>query len=108
MDCIFCKIINKEEPATVEYEDDEIIVIKNIRPISEIHLLVIPKKHIESIAHLEPEDKDLMGRLILVAQKVGKDKNLKGYKLSFNVGRDCGQVIDHIHMHLLSGDKICH
>lgn len=108
VECIFCKIIDKEEPADIEYEDEEVIVIKNIRPVMEIHSLVIPKKHIESIMHLEDKDKELMGKLILVAKKVAKDRKLKGYKLAINVGRDGGQIIDHIHMHLLSGNKLCH
>ena len=107
MSCIFCKIIDKESPAKIVYEDDNIIVINNIRPIMETHLLVIPKKHIESIIHIKPEDKNLMGELILVAQKVAKDKNLGSYKLAINVGRESGQEIDHIHLHLLSGKKLC-
>jgi len=105
MSCIFCKIIKKKAPAEIIYENDNIIVINNIRPIMETHLLVIPKKHMESIIHIKPEDKDLMGELILTAQKVAKDKKLKGYKLAINVGEEGGQEIDHVHLHLLSGKK---
>lgn len=102
MDCIFCKIINKEEPTDCVYEDDRFIVIKDIKPSAPIHFLIIPKKHVDSVTHLKPEDRDLMGDMILTAQKVAKDKKLKDYRLRINVGRGFGQIIDHIHMHLFS------
>ena len=101
MDCLFCNLQHEK----YLYEDDNIFVVKDIKEDYDVHLLIIPKKHIESIAHLEPEDRDLMGEMMLVAQKVAKDKNLEGYKLGINVGRKGGQVIDHIHMHLLSGNE---
>ena len=104
MNCIFCKIINKEEPSDFVYENDKFIVIKDIKPSAPVHLLIIPKKHIDSVKHLGPEDKDLMGGMILCAQKIAKEKNLAGYKLLINVGRKAGQMVDHIHMHLLSGN----
>jgi histidine triad (HIT) family protein len=100
MDCIFCKIINKEAPAEYIYEDDNFIVIKDINPSAPIHYLIIPRKHIDSVAHLKKEDKELMGEMILTAQKVGK--NLKSYRLRINTGRGAGQIVDHIHMHLFS------
>ncbi len=102
-DCIFCKIIDKETSSDVVYENDEIIVIKDANPKTPVHLLIIPKKHISSVNHIEAEDKALMGDLILTAKKIAKEKNLKGYKLLINVGREGGQIIDHIHLHLLSG-----
>ncbi len=103
MNCIFCKIINKEEPSDFAYEDDKFIVIKDIKPSAPVHFLVIPKKHIDSVKHLEPADKDLMGEMILCAQEVAKEKNLKDYRLRINTGRGAGQIIDHLHMHLFSG-----
>jgi len=103
MDCIFCKIINKEKESTIIYEDDRIITIKNIYPKAPVHFLIIPKKHILSVDQLEAEDKTLMGEMILTAKKIAREKNLKGYKLIINVGREAGQIIDHIHLHLLSG-----
>lgn len=106
MDCIFCKIIDKEVPSDIVYENDEIIVIKDTDPKAAIHLLIIPKKHILSVNHIETEDKALMGDLILTAKKIAKEKSLKGYKLLINVGREGGQIIDHIHLHLLSGRPI--
>lgn len=101
-ECIFCKIANKEALAEVVYEDDKIIAFKDIRPQAPIHLLIIPKKHIPSVDHLEITDKTLMGELFLIAQKIAKEKKLKGYKLQINVGRLAGQIIDHLHLHLLS------
>ena len=102
MPCIFCKIINKEEPTDFIYENDNFIVIKDIKPSAPIHLLVIPKKHIDSVAHLTPEDKDLMGEMILTAQKVAQEKKLKSYRLRINTGKGAGQIIDHLHMHIFS------
>ena len=103
MDCLFCKIAQKESPSDIVYEDDKVVAFKDIYPQAPIHLLIVPKKHISSIDHVELEDKDLMGELILAAQKIAREKNLKGYKLQINVGRPAGQIIDHLHLHLLSG-----
>ena len=103
MDCIFCKIISKEIPSDIVYENDEIIVIKDANPKAPVHLLIIPKKHIPSVNHMESEDKALFGDLILTAKKMAKEKKLKGYRLIINVGREGGQIIDHVHLHLLSG-----
>jgi len=102
MECIFCKIIKKEMAADVVYEDNNIIAFKDIYPKAPVHILIVPKKHIESVNYVEEEDKDLMGELILVAKKIAQEKELKGYKLSINVGRDGGQIVDHLHLHLLS------
>ncbi len=104
--CLFCQIINKQTPAEIVYEDEEFMAFKDIRPKAPVHLLLVPKKHIDSVEHLEQEDQELMGGLILLAQKIAKEKNLTGYKLLINVGRDGGQIIDHIHMHLLAGRPI--
>ena len=104
MDCIFCKIINKEKPSDFVYENDKFIVIKDINPKAPIHLLIIPKKHIHSVNHFEEGDKELIGEMILCAKKIAKEKNLAGYKLLINVGRKAGQMVDHIHIHLLSGN----
>lgn len=101
-DCIFCKIINKEIDSEVVFENNNLIVIKDIYPKARIHLLVIPKKHIESVKDLQGQDKELMGELFLAAKKIGEEKKLTGYKLAVNVGRQAGQIIDHIHIHLLS------
>ncbi len=101
--CIFCKIIDKETPSDIIYENDEIIIIKDVNPKAPVHLLIIPKKHIPSVNHIETKDKALIGDLILAAKEIAKEKNLKGYKLLINVGKEGGQIIEHLHVHLLSG-----
>lgn len=106
MDCVFCKIINKELPSDMVYEDERFIVFKDIKPKAPIHFLIVPKKHIVSIEQLEPEDKELIGELFLIVKKIARDKELRGYKLQINVGREGGQLVDHLHLHLLSGEPI--
>jgi histidine triad (HIT) family protein len=101
-DCIFCKIINKESESDIVFENDNVIAFKDIKPKAKIHILIVPKKHINSIKEIKEEDKSLMGELLLVAQKIGEQSNAENYKLVFNVGRGAGQIVDHIHMHLLS------
>lgn len=102
MSCIFCKIANKEVSAEIVYEDNKVIAFKDINPKAPIHFLIIPKKHIPSVDHLEIEDKTLMGELILAVQKIAKKMKLDGYKIQINVGRPAGQIIDHLHLHLLA------
>ncbi len=102
MSCLFCQIINKEKPSEIIFENEKVIVIKDINPKALVHLLIIPKKHIVSVNEVEPEDRELVGDLILIAQKIAEEKNLAGYKLLFNVGRKGGQIIDHLHLHLLA------
>ena len=102
LDCIFCEIANKEAPGEIVYEDDKIIAFKDIKPLAPIHFLIIPKKHISSVDHVEIEDKTLMGDLIMAAQKIAREKKLNGYKLQINVGRPAGQIVDHLHLHLLA------
>jgi len=102
MDCIFCKIVRKEVLAKIVLEDEKFLVFHDAKPKAPLHLLIIPKKHIPSVDHVEIEDKALMGELILTSQKVARLHNLKGYKLQINVGREGGQVVDHIHLHLLA------
>ena len=103
MDCIFCKIINKEIPSDFIYEDGDIVVIKDIHPLAPIHNLIILKEHIQSISHLENSHQEVVSKMIFTAKKIAEKLGLKGYKLVFNVGREGGQVIDHLHLHLLGG-----
>ena len=102
MDCLFCDIAQKKIPSEIVYEDEKFLVFKDINPKASFHVLLIPKKHIESIDQVELQDKELMGELILCAQKVAREKNLQGYKLAINVGRKGGQIIDHLHLHILA------
>lgn len=108
MDCLFCKIANKEIKGDIVYEDDKFVAFKDIKPKAPVHLLIVPRKHIESVNKLEEEDKELIGEMFLtakrIAQKMGVDKT--GYRLMFNVGRDSGQLVDHLHLHLIGGKKL--
>lgn len=103
--CIFCQIIEKQIPADIVYEDDVLMAFKDIKPSAPVHILITPKKHIESVIEAEAEDKVLLGDLVwqgkILAQEKGLDKT--GYKLFFNCGRGGGQIIDHIHLHLMGG-----
>lgn len=103
MDCIFCNIGRGDVDAEVVYEDDQVKVFHDIHPKAPVHLLVIPKVHIQSIAHLESNHNDVIAKMIYTAKHVAQSMKLPGYKLVFNVGREGGQVVDHLHLHLLGG-----
>ena len=103
MDCVFCKIAQKEIPSEILYEDGKVLVFKDIRPSAPVHYLVVPKEHIQSIAHLAENHNKIIAEIIYAAKKAAEKLGLKGYKLVFNVGREGGQVIDHLHLHLLGG-----
>lgn len=103
MSSIFTKIINREIPSSIVYEDDLVIVIKDINPRAKTHLLIIPKKEIPTINDLKKEDANLIAHMFFVAQKVSKDLKIdEWYKLQFNVWEKWWQEVMHIHMHLLS------
>lgn len=102
MDCLFCKIIGREIPAQIVHEDDVTVVFPDIHPKARVHLLIVLKKHIPTIADLQDGDEKIMGHLMRVAQKVAQDEKLSGYRLQFNIGKDGGQEIFHIHCHLLA------
>jgi len=104
MDCIFCKIVNKEIPAGILYEDEEILGFKNIKPEAPVHLLLVPKRHFEWKDEFNAKDLSLLIRLISVAKKVATDQKIFGAcKLIFNIGKT-GEI-SHLHLHLLGGWK---
>jgi len=105
MDCIFCKIIKKEIPAEFLYEDDLVVAFKDIGPIAPVHILVIPKDHIESIVDLTSDQEKLAGRLVLTARNLANQLGISpnGYKLLFRVGMHGGQEVPHVHLHLIGG-----
>lgn len=107
-DCLFCKIIKGEIPSNKVYEDDEILAFKDINPAAPIHILVIPKKHITSLAHLEKEDEAIVGRIYGVINKIAEEKGVKekGYRVIVNCGKDGGQEVMHLHFHLLAGKQL--
>lgn len=103
-DCIFCNIGSGKIPSEETiFEDSDVKVFTDIHPKAPIHLLIIPKIHIPSIAHLQENHNVIISHMIFTAKRVAETKNLKGFKLVFNVGREGGQVIDHLHLHLLGG-----
>lgn len=103
MDCVFCKIAKKERTEDMVYEDDELFAIKDINPKAPVHLLIIPKQHIASVREMGREKGELVSEMIFLAKRLAEEKNLEGYKLLFNVGKDGGQIIEHLHLHLLGG-----
>lgn len=106
-DCIFCKISRGESPAEFLYQDDDILVFKDIRPLAPVHLLIVPRKHIRSINDLKPEDHDVVARMIFLGRDFAKkmDTDKKGYNLLFNVEWGGGQRVFHLHLHLLGGNR---
>lgn len=107
-DCIFCKIIKREIPSNIVYEDDEIIAFNDISPAAPIHILVIPKKHISSLVELEKEDELLIGRIYSVINEIAEKQGVKekGYRVIVNCGKDGGQEVGHLHFHLLAGTQL--
>lgn len=101
-DCIFCKIINGDFGTKFLYEDDDAVVFNDINPKADKHFLVVPKQHVESLNELE--DVELLGRLMNIVRKVTKQENIKSYRTVINTGRDAGQEVFHLHIHVLSGD----
>ncbi len=106
MGCIFCKISAGEIPTTFVYQDEEIVVFPDIHPSAKLHLLIVPKKHIESVAELKKEEENLVGKMIGVARELGNAQSPAGYKLIFNVNELGGQIVRHLHLHLLGGEDL--
>ena len=104
-DCLFCKIVNREIPSDFLYEDEYCIVFKDINPAAPVHLLLVPKQHVRSINDLKPEHSELISHLLMVAKDMAAKTGVaeSGYKLLFNVEKGGGQVIFHIHLHLIGG-----
>jgi histidine triad (HIT) family protein len=107
VECIFCKIVARENPAEIEYQDDEVVVFRDLYPKAPVHLLIVPRRHIESVMALEEGDAALVGRLILTAKRIGEAKGFaeRGYRLTFHCGPEGGQVVYHLHLHFLAGRR---
>lgn len=108
MDCIFCKIIAGEIPSDVIYRDDEVIAFPDISPLAPTHLLIVPRKHIASLVDLSEADAPLAGHMIAIANRLAKSEGVaaRGYRLVINCGREGGQGVDHLHLHLLGGRQL--
>ncbi len=108
MSTLFTKIINKEIPADIVYEDDLCLAFRDINPQAPVHILIIPKKEIVSIATLTAEDKEILAHIILKTAEIAKNEGLadNGYRVVTNVGENGGQSVFHLHFHLLGGRKL--
>ena len=104
-DCLFCKIAYKEIPTDFLYEDDSVVVFRDINPQAPVHLLIVPKKHIRSINDLTEEDKKIVAEMAMIGKEMAKKEGVdqSGYKLLFHVEKGGGQVIFHLHQHLVGG-----
>lgn len=107
-DCLFCKIVKGDIPCNKVYEDEDVLAFYDINPEAKIHILVIPKKHIASVAHLQKEDEALIGKIYSVINKIAEEKGFKdnGFKVIVNCGEDGGQEVMHLHFHVLAGENL--
>ncbi len=104
MTCIFCQILARELPGDILFEDEDLAVIKNINPEAPVHLLIIPKKHFDSVNSLDEKTFQIGGKMLLAAKKMAEAQGIQsGYKILINTGREVGQEIRHLHMHLMGG-----
>jgi histidine triad (HIT) family protein len=107
-DCLFCKIIKKEIPSKIVYEDANLFAFEDINPGAPVHILIVPKKHIASLNEIAETDKTLVGEIFLAAKKIANDKKIdeSGYRTVFNTNADAGQAVAHLHLHILGGRKL--
>lgn len=108
MDCIFCKIVAGEIPADVLYQDERVIAFRDINPMAPTHLLIIPRKHIQSLAHISEAEASIIGDMVNTANQLAKREGISdsGYRLAINCGKQGGQLVPHLHMHLLGGRQL--
>ncbi|MZP44268.1 HIT domain-containing protein [Heliobacterium gestii] len=104
-DCIFCKIVRREIPAQLVYEDDQVVAFRDINPVAPTHILIIPREHIASVAEATPDHQGLLGQLLLAAPKIAEKMGLEkdNFRIVINTGADAGQTVFHLHIHLLAG-----
>jgi len=103
-DCLFCKIAEKKIPSKIVYEDPDVFAFEDIGPQAPTHILICPRKHLESLTEATPEDQAILGKLQLVAAQLARERNLlEGYRTVLNNGRGAGQSVFHLHLHLLGG-----
>ena len=107
-DCVFCKIVSGEIPATLVYEDEYLLAFEDIHPIAPVHILLIPREHLASLDEAGQGHGDLLGRILLAAAKLAREKGIagKGYRVLTNCNADGGQEVFHLHFHLLGGRKM--
>jgi histidine triad (HIT) family protein len=108
MECIFCQIASGKIPSDIVHQDEEVIAFRDINPQAPVHLVIIPRRHIPSLAHLSEADAALIGRMVAIANQLAKGEGLsqKGYRLAINCGEEGGQAVPHLHLHLLGGRRL--
>jgi histidine triad (HIT) family protein len=108
MECIFCQIAAGKIPSDMLYQDEEIVAFRDINPKAPVHLLIIPKKHIPSLAQLTETESSLFGQMVNAANRLARSEGISasGYRLVVNCGADGGQIVPHLHLHLLGGRKL--
>jgi histidine triad (HIT) family protein len=108
MDCVFCRIVAGEIPADIVYQDKALVAFRDINPQAPTHILIVPKSHIASLADITAKHQALMGRIILLARDLADTEGIsdRGYRLSVSTGADGGQLVPHVHFHLLGGRKL--
>ena len=108
MDCIFCQIVAGKIPSDILYQDEEVIAFRDINPVAPTHLLIIPKKHIPSLADLSQAESSLIGDMVNTANQLAKREGIHegGYRLVINCGKQGGQLVPHLHMHLIGGRQL--
>lgn len=105
-DCIFCKIISGAIPSQKIYEDDDVIVFNDIKPMAKVHFLIVPKLHVESLKACEATHQALLGKMLLLAPKLAAEQGLVGFKTLINTGKEGGQEVFHLHVHVFGGGTV--
>ncbi|HLF66990.1 MAG TPA: histidine triad nucleotide-binding protein [Gammaproteobacteria bacterium] len=105
-DCLFCKIKDRSLPAEIVFENEELIAFKDIHPKARVHLLLIPKLHLNSLDDITPAHSELLAKLILAVPEIAKQQHLQGYRTIINTGANGGQIIFHLHLHILGGGPL--
>ncbi len=109
-DCIFCKIVSREANADLLYQDQQVTAFRDINPVAPTHILIVPNRHIVSVNEVTAEDEKVMGHLFLIARQLAQQEGIRdsGYRLIVNTGDDGGQVVYHLHLHLIGGQRMRH
>lgn len=105
-DCIFCKIIAGQIPAKKIYEDDDLIAFHDIHPIAKVHFLMVPKLHVASLAECDSNQQAILGKMLLLAPKLAAEQGLRGFRTMINTGKEGGQEVFHLHVHVFGGDDV--
>jgi histidine triad (HIT) family protein len=107
-DCVFCRISSGEIPSKIVYQDKDVLVFSDINPITPVHLLIITRKHIPSLAAMTDAETPLVGKMVKAANKIAREQAIseKGYRLTINSGAEAGQVVPHLHMHFMGGRNL--